>query len=155
MANGMTNRARKNMYDIVYRDAAPPANFYVALCTVTDTPTAGTNIFGELTEIAIGNGYDSGGYQLNRNATDFDLLQEDDANNRADLYIKDLAYTAMGGPLPASGDGAIWAVLTDDNATVANREVWGWWDLGSARTVSDGQDLILENLILRGGLLAT
>ena len=154
MANGMTNRGRKNMYDIVFRGATPPTNFYVALCTSAATPTADTNTFGQLTEISSGNGYTSGGYQLSRNTTDFDTLTEDDSNDRADLYIKDVTYTGSGGNLPGSGNGARWAVLLDDNGTVANREVWAWWDLGSDRTVSDGQDLTLQDLILRGGLLA-
>jgi hypothetical protein len=40
-------------------------------------------------------------------------------------------------------------VLTDDNATVANREVFVCWDLASDRSVSDGQTLTIQNAELR------
>jgi len=40
-------------------------------------------------------------------------------------------------------------VITDDNATESSREVWGYWSLGSARTVSDTQQLTLQDLELR------
>jgi hypothetical protein len=36
-------------------------------------------------------------------------------------------------------------VLTDDNATVANREIIAYWDLTSPRSVSDGQTLTLQD----------
>jgi hypothetical protein len=62
------------------------------------------------------------------------------------IQIKDVAWTASGGNIPASGDGARYAVLTDDNGTVASREVFQWWDLSSDRTVSDSQVLTLQDL---------
>jgi len=40
-------------------------------------------------------------------------------------------------------------VLTDDNATPADRIIIAWWDLESARSVSDGQALTLQNLEVR------
>jgi hypothetical protein len=65
------------------------------------------------------------------------------------VQIKDLIWTATGGSLPTSGNGARWAVLTDANATVGNREVWKYWDLVSDRSVSVGQTLTLQNLEAR------
>ena len=50
----------------------------------------------------------------------------------------------------ASGGGARYAVLLDDTATVANREVWFVWDLQGERNVSVGQALTLRDLTMRG-----
>jgi hypothetical protein len=142
---GWTNRGKYRILEAYFRAAASPANLYVALVTSTTTPTADTNVLGELTEIAAGNGYTGGGYQLTPGATDFDVLSEDDTNDKGLIQLKDIVWTASGGNIPASGNGARYAVLTDDNATVANREVLAYWDLGADRTVSDGQSLTLQD----------
>jgi hypothetical protein len=146
---GKTNRGKKAIADVFYRGATAPTNLYIALVTSAAAPTADTNTLGDLTEIAAGNGYTSGGYQLARNATDFDSLVENDTNDRSELQIKDITWTASGGSIPASGNGARYAVLTDDNATVGSREVYDYWDLVSDRAVSDGQDLTLQNCEIR------
>lgn len=146
---GFTNKGKAHMFDITFRGATPPTNYYVALVTSATAPTADTNTLSQLTEIAAGNGYTSGGFQLSRNSTDFDTLTENDTDDRGELQIKDLTFTASGGNLPSSGNGARYAVLTDDNATVSSREVYAYWSLTSDRTVSDTQDLTLQNLELR------
>jgi hypothetical protein len=145
MASGVTNRGKALLFDYVFRGVALPANFYVALITSAATPTADTNTFSELTEIAAGNGYTSGGYSLTKNTTDFDTLTEDDTNDKAILKIKDVVWTASGGAIPASGNGARYAILTDYNATMGSRQVMAWWDLTSDRTVSSGQPLTLQD----------
>ena len=145
----LTNKGKYNLLDIVFRGATPPTNFYVALVTSANTPTADTNTLSDLTEIAAGNGYTSGGYQLSRNSTDFDTLTENDTDDRGEIEIKDVVWTASGGAIPGSGNGARYAVLLDDNGTVANREVLAWWDLTSDRSVSSGQTLTLQDLELR------
>lgn len=146
----LTNRGKKRLLDIVFRGVAPPANFNLALCRSTNTPTPDTNVFSDLVEISAGNGYISGGQAVARNTTDFDVSTEDDANDRALVQLKDFVWTAAGGALPASGLGARWAVLLDDNVTVASREVWAYWDLVSDRQVSDTQTLTLQNAEIRG-----
>ncbi len=103
---GFTNRGKKHILDVVYRNAAEPTNYYVALVTSAVAPTADTNTLSELTEIAAGNGYTAGGFQLARNSTDFDVSTEDDALDRALVQVKDVVWTAAGGNLPASGNGA-------------------------------------------------
>lgn len=144
-----TNRGKFAIANSYFRATGTPTNFYVALVTDDVAPTADTNTFGQLTEIADGNGYVEGGYELDRNSTDFDSLVENDTDDRAELQILDVIWTASSGPIPDSGDGARYAVLTDDNATVGSRIVIAWWDLSSDRTVSDGQTLTLQNLELR------
>lgn len=147
MANGWTNKGARHVLGIVFRSETAPTNYYVALCTSANTPDADTNTMSDLTQVSTGNGYTDGGYQLTANSTDFDTITEDDTANEGLVQIKDLVWTASGGTLPAS-NSARWAVLTDDDGTVANREVYAYWDLSSDRQVSSGQTLTLEDLEL-------
>lgn len=147
MASGWTDKGFTQVLDIALRGATAPTNLYVALVTSATAPTNATNTLSQLTEIAAGNGYTTGGFQLSLNSTDFDVLTEADP---VVLQIKDVAWTASGGPIPSSGDGASYAVLTDDNGTVGSREIWAWWDLTTARSVTDTNALTLQNLQLNG-----
>jgi len=150
MASGWTNRGKCNALAERFRGVAPPANFFLALVTAVNPPTADTNLLSDCTEIAIGNGYAAaGGVSVARNSTDFDVITEDDLNDRALVQLKDIIFTASSGNLPASGDGASYAVLLGPNATPANREVEAYWDLGGARVVSDTQTLTLQDCELR------
>jgi hypothetical protein len=146
---GMTNKGKYWVFDWVFRGATIPTNYYVALVTDASAPTADTDTLSQLTEIQAGNGYTTGGYSLTPDGTDFDDLQENDTDDRAEIQVKDVTWSASTGPIPSSGDGARYAILTDDDGTVGNRVVIGWWDLESDRTVSDGQDLTLQDLELR------
>ena len=146
---GWTNRGKYAALNNLFRGGTLPTNFYVALVTSAAAPSATTNTLGDLTQIATGNGYSDGGFSLTPGATDFDSINEDDTNDSGSIQIKDVTWTAASGPIPSSGNGARYAVLTDDNGTIASREVWAYWDLSSDRTVSDGQDLTLQNLELR------
>ena len=146
---GWTNKGKYSILDAYFRNTGAPTNFYIALVTSATAPNADTNTLSQLTQIATGNGYSDGGYQLSRNSTDFDVLTENDTDDRGEIQIKDVVWTAAGGPIPSSGNGARYAVLTDDNATVANREILAFWDLTSDRSVSSGQTLTLQNCELR------
>ena len=149
MASVATNRLKYNLLGWSFRGATIPTNFYIALFTSATAPTVDTNTKSELTEIANGNGYTTGGTSLSKNSTDVDTLTEDDTNDRAFIQLKDITWTASGGNLPVSGDGARYACLTDDNATQGSREVYTSWDLTSDRTVSDTQDLTLQDCEIR------
>ena len=149
MASGWTNKGKMSILEEYFRNAGVPTTFYVALVTNATVPDEDFNVFSELTEITAGQGYTTGGYQLSRNDTDFDVLTEDDTNDRGFIQIKDIVWTASGGTIPASGDGARYAVLLDDAVTIASREVYCYWDLSSDRQVSDGQTLTLSNCELR------
>lgn len=151
MASGWTNRGKFNTLNERFRDAAEPTNYFVALVLATPAPGPDTNLFGdtEADEIAAGNGYTAGGISLARNSTDFDVLTEDDTNDRALIQIKNLVWTASGGNLPSAGGGARFAILTDDNVTQTAREVEAYWDLVSDRTISDTQTLTLIDCELR------
>jgi hypothetical protein len=145
---GFTNRG-KNLLLKAFFNTSAPTNIYAALVTSAVAPSADTNTLGELTEIANGNGYTAGGMQLARNATDFPSLAENDATDIANILVKNLVWTAATGNLPASGNGARYCVLVDDNATPANRQVIAWFDLTADRTVSVGQSLTVQNAELR------
>src|SRR3989304_2358639 len=123
---GMTNKGKARIYNGFFRNTSVPTNLNIALVTSATAPTADTNTMADLTQIATGKGYTDGGYQLRRNNTALETLTEDDTNDWALIQIKDVVWTASGGSIPASGNGARYAVLTDDNATVANREVITW-----------------------------
>ena len=147
---GVTNRGKFTIANYYFRRTGTlPANFYVALVTDAIAPGPDTNVLGDLTEIPAGNGYVTGGYQLTPNVTDFDTLNEDDGNDRAAMQIKNVSWTPSGGPIPPSGNGARYAVLTDANATVASRIVFCYWSLGSNRIAQVGIPLTLIDLELR------
>ena len=143
---GFTNIGKAEILDAVFKGSALPTDFYVHL--VSDTPTHQTNTLSDLTELPQSNGYSP--IEINRDATDWDTgATEVDASGYSYIRLKDISWTASGGALPASGTGALYAVLTDDNATEGSRKVWAFWSLGSARSVSDTQQLILQDCELR------
>lgn len=146
---GWTNKGKFRMLGRTYQGVALPTNYYVALFTSATSPNADTNLISDLTQITAGNGYTSGGISLSKNSTDFDVLTEDDTNDRGLIQIKDLVWTASGGALPSGGSGARYAGLTDDNVTVNSREVYHFFDLSSDRSVSDTQTLTLQNCEIR------
>ena len=150
---GITNRGKKRILDSFFKDTSQPVTFYMALCTSAITPTDLTNTMADLTQVANGNGYNAtaGGVAITRNATGFDVgSTETDASGLAYIQIKDVVYTASGGNLPSDSVGARWAVLTTDEATVATRDVIAYFDLVSARVVSTGQSITLQNCEIRG-----
>lgn len=142
---GMTNRAVKLMVGSFFADDGTPTSFKMALCTAAVTPTADTNLLSDLTEIAVGNGYSAGGVTVARNlTTGFDTLTEDDSGNTGYIRVQDVSFLASGGTLPASGDGASWAVLTDDSGNVM-----GYFTLTSPQSVADGQSININSAELR------
>lgn len=144
-----TNRGAFLMLGTYFRGAAAPANFFAVLYTSAIAPDQDRNTNADMTMIAAGNGYTAGGVSVARSSVGFDVLTEDDTNNRAFVQAADIAWTASGGPLPASGNGARYVGLTDDNATVANRQIIGILDLVSDRSVSDTQALTLQDCEFR------
>lgn len=157
MANGLlTNKGKMRSLELAFPNefngAARNTNtFYIALVTSATAPTEDINTFSELTEIVpdTGGGYVTGGAVLQSNSTDWDTIYEDDATDFGYVRAKDVAWTAVTSSLPASGSGARYAVLLGYHLTVGSREVLGWWDLDSDRSVSVGQTLTLQDLEIR------
>jgi len=144
-----TNRGKFLMLDWVFHAETLPTNMYVALVTDAVAPTVDINTFGVLTEITAGNGYTTGGYQLTPGATDFDVMTEDDTSDLAFVQVKDIVWTAVAGPIPSAGDGARYAILTDDIGVVANRQVIAAWDLVTSRMCTATFSITLEDCELR------
>jgi len=145
---GWTNRGKYAVLGTYFRADTQyePTGFTLMLITSATAPGPDDNDASGYTEITAGNGYSAGGYALSRNSTDFDVLTEDDANDRALVQIKDVVWTASGGSIPASGSGARYAVLRDDDTTP---NVINYFDLVSDRSVSDGQTLTLQDCEIR------
>ncbi len=143
---GFTNHGKYTVLNYAFLDSTEPTYFYVAL--VTTQPRADTNTLSDLTEVANGNGYTTGGAQITRDSTGFDVISEDDVGNRSYVQLKNVSWSAVGGSIPASGSAPRYAVLLDDNATVGSRIVLGYWDLGSDRTTTVGNVLALADLEL-------
>lgn len=146
---GATNRGKFLLVKGYFQRVDLVTNHYIYLITDSVAPTVDTNTVAGLVEIADGNGYVTGGYQLNPDAVDFDLVTEDDSLDYAQVRIKDVTWSAVGGDIPISGSVPRYALLTTDEATIADRQVIGWWDLGVISATPSGSDLTLTNLRIR------
>lgn len=146
---GWTNKAKADIFNQLYRrTVALPTHYYIALVTSDEIPDSDTNTMADLTEIDDGNGYVAGGYEINADDTDFDVVEEDDTGNLGRVQIIDIEWTALNGPIPATGTAA-YAVMTDDNVTPASRKILHYWSLGGERSVQDGSPFRLINLEIR------
>jgi hypothetical protein len=120
--------------DYYFRGATLPTNFYMALITNAVAATVDTNTLGELTQISDG-GYTTNGASLTPGATDFDVYTE--GSSTAYVQIKDVQWTATTSIAPAQ------IVITDDNATPANRQIIAFGD--ATGTANAGQPYIVKN----------
>ncbi len=94
-------------------------------------PTAANALKTDITEITAGNGYIAGGTQ----ATQASSAQ---TAGTYKLVLNDVTFTAVGGSLPAFR----YAVLYNDTAT--NKELVGWWDYGSAVSITNGNSFTVD-----------
>lgn len=142
----LTARGCYLLLSYVFRGAAVPTNYYMMLFTSATAPTSATNTAGQLTAIANGNGY-TDGYALSRGVTDFPTAVTDDATDQVTLTVKTVYWTASGGSIPSSGNGAYYAALTTDEVTVANRQIIGWWvPVNPPLTATDGTQLTVGSV---------
>jgi len=107
----------------------------IALTNVA--PVAANAVLGDLTEIAAGNGYTAGGTAVG--ATAYSQVA-----GLATLTGGNVVFTAAGGSIAAFR----YAVLY--NSTAAGKNLIGWWDYGSAITLTVGNS---ETVNLSGGIL--
>src|SRR5215510_5875547 len=94
-------------------------------------PSATNAVKTDITEITAGNGYTAGGTQ----ATQVSSAQ---TTGTYKLVLNDVTFTAAGGSLAAFR----YAVLYNDTAT--NDELIGWWDYGSAVTITNGNSFTVD-----------
>jgi len=94
-------------------------------------PSATNAVKTDITEITAGNGYTAGGAQ----ATQVSSAQ---TTGTYKLVLNDVTFTAAGGSLATFR----YAVLYNDTAT--NDELIGWWDYGSAVTITNGNSFTVD-----------
>lgn len=137
--SGVTNRGKYRLLQWPFNSQALPSNFYAALFTAANAPSATTSTRASLTQIASGNGYTAGGISLNLNTTDFPSITQDDTNNLAKILVRNLTWTASGGDLPSDDVGARYMALC--SGTTSSDDIIAWWDLGASRVVTNTQQL--------------
>ena len=146
--DGLTNRGALRFLEMVLRNSwssvgGEPTAFYVAL--ITDAAFDDTwNDMGDVTEVANGNGYTTGGILVERSNVGFDTLTEDDGNHWVIALIKNLAWTATAGAISTIKG----AVLTDDEEVIADREILAYWNVVDA-DVNAGAIYQLEDLTIK------
>jgi hypothetical protein len=143
---GFTNKFKKLLLEAFCLNTSVPSSFKLALLTSAATLTADTNVWADVSanEIVAGNGYTTKGNTVARSSGGFDDLTEDDSADTGYIRLTDVTYTASGGPIPLSGDGARYAVLLDNNDNIL-----AWWDFGTDRSVTDTQSILVQNAELR------
>lgn len=147
MADFWTNNGFRSVLSVYFSEESQQSSFRLVLITADTAPTASTTTFSGLTEIGAGNGYTSGGVTLTPD-TDTTTTQ-DNGNSLAKTVFSDKVITASGGSIPASGNPIRYVLLTDANATLADREVFCVWDLGANTTIASGNTLTLDDLTPR------
>lgn len=86
-------------------------------------PTASNSVLADITQIAAGNGYTTGGTQAT-------ISSSAQTSGTYKLVLNDVVFTASGGAMATFR----YVVLYDD--TAASDELIGWYDYGSAVTLN-------------------
>lgn len=89
-------------------------------------PTASNTVLADITQIANGNGYTTGGSTTTQSSSA-------QTSGTYKLVLGDVVFTASGGAMGTFQ----YAVLYNDTAT--SDELIGYWDYGSAVSLADGE----------------
>ena len=89
-------------------------------------PSASNTVLADITQIANGNGYTTGGSTTTQSSSA-------QTSGTYKLVLGDVVFTASGGPMGTFQ----WSVLYNDTAT--SDELIGYWDYGSAVSLADGE----------------
>lgn len=161
MASGVTNAGKAWILEVAFRDlmngGALVDDMYVALIKSTVAPTIDHDKWSDLkaNQIATGNGYLDGGADVARGASSFDVISDvstSETNDYGHVQLTNIEWAASGGSIPDSGDGARYALLLDKAGAAKphdNNKIIAWWDLGSDRSVTNGQTLSLQDMEIR------
>lgn len=94
-------------------------------------PSAANTVKSNITEISAGNGYVAGG-----GAATF--VSGNDTSGTYKLILSPVSWTAAGGSIGPFE----WAVLY--NSTAASGNLIGWWDYGTAVTLTNGNTFTIS-----------
>ena len=89
-------------------------------------PSASNTVLADITQIANGNGYTTGGSTTTQSSSA-------QTSGTYELVLGDVVFTASGGAMGTFQ----YAVLYNDTAT--SDELIGYWDYGSAVSLADGE----------------
>lgn len=121
------------------------AETFGSLAHMHARPGPNTDVLGDLVEIGEGSGYITGGVAVPRNSTGFVTHSEDDTADTSILTIQRLQWTSTISNMPPGPDGIMYLVLTDDNATIAQRQVLAFWDLLGEYFIASGDSIIIDD----------
>jgi hypothetical protein len=97
-------------------------------------PTATNSLYGDLTEIAAGGGYSTGGIALTS-------VTDTDSSGTVTLAAANATLTATG-----TTSSFRYAVLYDATPTSPLKPLVGWWDYGSSINLVNANDTFTINL---------
>jgi hypothetical protein len=101
---------------------------------LTDTaPVAANSVRANLTEVANGNGYTTGGIAAT-------VSSSGQTSGTYKLVLGDVTITAAGGAIGPFR----YLVLVDDTPTSPADPLVGWWDYGSSITLADGESITVD-----------
>lgn len=100
------------------------------IALTNSAPSASNTQLSDITQIANGNGYTTGGTAVGSNAYS-------QTGGTAKLTGNDVTFTASGSMGPFR-----YAVIYNDSAT--NDELIGWWDYGSSVTLATGETFTID-----------
>lgn len=138
MASGITDAGKKILLDNSFKGTSAAADYHLILISDTSGVDRDLTTLSGVTEIPNGNGYTTGGKTIAYS----DITTTDVGGTPgAKAVISDQQWDATGA-LPASGNGARYAVLAD--GTASSDTIIAWFDLTEARTLTNGQFLKLS-----------
>lgn len=119
-------------------------SFKIALSNTAPNPSTGA-VLADITQISAGNGYVAGGFAVSRSASalfsgTYELRMSDNAT----------ALTASGGSIGPFR----YCVLYNDTPTSPADPLIGYWDLGAAQTMLDGQPFNFDVTDANGKVLS-
>lgn len=115
--------------------------FKVMLTNVA--PVATNAVKADITEIAAGNGYVSGG-----NST---TITTSTSSGTSKATATDVTFTAAGGPIA----NFRYAVLYNDTQTSPSKPLIAWWDSGATQTITDGNSFVVDFSAINGVFTVT
>jgi hypothetical protein len=101
------------------------------VCLTNVSPYSSNTVKQNITEIAAGSGYSSGGAVAT-------LVSSTQIAGVYKLVLNDVTFTASGGSIGPFQ----YFVLYDD--TASNDELIGWWDYGASITLGDGETVTVD-----------